>query len=250
MSHVNRRWRYVATQLPSLWRDIDTSLQSADQIMVYLNRSHPLSITVTVDVDDMDPFECQTFIPCLNMIRAHISRLHSLHIHSTSCETLFYILSYFHNLQVPQLECFSLDLFDQDADRKDFSMPIFIQDSPALRTVTLIGITLLKCRVPPTAIVELNLDFSTTTLGKLMTHTVLASMPNLKILSHCGYIFEFSKTDTVILPRLERLDFASDEASSFFTRIYMPSLRYLCLEEIDDLSTLPDAIAECSHTPI
>jgi len=59
LTHVCRAWREVFTSRPSLWTHLDLDSQDEDEARVYLERSEPLPIRLSLDREDlMFPSDC------------------------------------------------------------------------------------------------------------------------------------------------------------------------------------------------
>lgn len=261
LSHVNRRWRCVALQSPSLWRNIHLPNQSFDEIVEYLNRSHPLSLIITIDVDDGDFFNRQAFA----MIVKHVSRWHSFDIYSTNQDALDGISADLRDLSAPRLTRLSIKLLHYEDGRIDnhkWCIPMFKGGAP-LHTVHIRGFTISRALLPTAAIVDLKLDIRDIST-RCMDYGILASMPNLRILTLQGSILWFhpiNRGHPVILPLLEQLTCGSASIRSLFLSTIMPNLRYLRLVSDskdnwdvydpggDNAQAFLDAIAKCPHSP-
>ena len=199
ISHVNRHWRQLALRLPSLWRNIHLG-PCNDQIVEYLNRSQPVSLTITLDVNDEDlrDDDCDFYgqeyrkthggvIACLSMLIDHVSRWRSFHVNCASSEAMATILEYLGDLSAPYLTDVSLQMHNEDFDDPvpDWFIAIFNRGAPLLRTMHLRGMALSNCQIPPTEIVELKLDvrenFFVFILPKVFTY-----MPKLRALDIRG----------------------------------------------------------------
>ncbi|KIM86115.1 hypothetical protein PILCRDRAFT_5181 [Piloderma croceum F 1598] len=280
ISHVNRHWRQVALRLPFLWKHIHLSLHS-DQIVEYLNRSQPLNLAITFDVnddnfrgedhpdegfDEEDPDAVPSKVPNevmtrLTMLIDNVSRWHSFHVDCTSPETMFTILGYLGGLSAPHLTHVSVQIHKDGYDdfTVDWHVAIFSGSAPLLCTVHLCGITLSHCHFPLAAITELEVNVMDLDFDH-MDPKMLAYIPNLRVLDIRGifpsWIFRM-KTPPVSLPKLERLTWGCI-ASCLFEFFVTPVLRYLCLTSslpdgiYDDmeLQDFSDAITKSSRIPV
>jgi hypothetical protein len=255
VSHVNRRWRYIATRLPSLWRNIHFPDQSPDEIMMRLHRSQSLSLAITIVADSVvhDANYDLIFIPCLDMIIKHASRWHSFHASSTSHATMIDILEPLTKLSAPFLSHLSVRQADEDVDwDMDWATPLFDGGAPLLRSVKSKGIPITDCWFPGAAVVELDLDLDGISLDT-MDSGVFTTMPNLRVLSlrgSFGWMSETDRNDPVILPLLEQLT-CGYICGSLLEYVAMPALRRLRVKSdnnypiSEQLEAFPKMLARC-----
>jgi hypothetical protein len=270
VSHVNRHWRQLALRLPFLWKNIRLGLYS-DQIMEYLNRSQPLNLAITFDVNDDDlcdedhpseGFEDEDlpsedfddedpdavpgdvpneFMTRLTMLIDNVSRWHSFYVNCTSPKAMFTILGYLGGLSAPRLTHVSVQIGKDGYDdiSVNWHVAIFSGSAPLLRTVHLRGITLSHCHFPLATITELEVNTMELTFDH-MDPEILTYIPNLRVLNIRGsfpsWIFRMA-SPPVSLPKLERLTWGCTSASYLFRFFVTPVLQYLCLT-----SSLPDDI--------
>ena len=168
--------------------------------MDYLNRSQPLSLTITLDVNHEDHTDGNSgegdfgdehsddklpdkFVTRLIKLTEHVSQWHSLHISCKSDKAMFTILEILAGLSTPCLTNVSLQTCcdDYNDSPPSWDTSIFSGGAPLLRTVHLHGIALTNCHFPPVEIVELKLDIRQI-MFSFIHPKVFTYMPNLKVL--------------------------------------------------------------------
>jgi hypothetical protein len=159
VSHVVRRWRVTAINLPSLWTTIWMDITKRQPLSgIYLKRSGSYSLDLIVICDED---VLSTFDPSI----LHLHRNRSLYIQCSHYQPAFTILGNLHCSSAPYLQSLEVEvLWNGDVESLEWTQPL-VHDgqilqggAPTLTSITLQWISLKSCQPPLNALTKLVLQ--------------------------------------------------------------------------------------------
>ncbi|KIM76406.1 hypothetical protein PILCRDRAFT_826412 [Piloderma croceum F 1598] len=155
-SHVNRRFRQVAIGTPQLWADIRYSLaMSLELLDAMLERSATCLLSLWLRDDNE---RAVTVHRVFAKIFRHAGRLHRFHAIGFHASFISSTISALHPLVAPHLRALELGQFGDEMPIGTLSRAHgFMQNCPSLSSLSLSGISLVKCWPPLASLTHLDL---------------------------------------------------------------------------------------------
>lgn len=254
VSHVSRRWRYVAINLAALWSNIYiVPFQSLKLLEIYLARSQQRLLDIAFSLDGYGPATDQddsSLTLSLTRLISHVERWRLISIHSCSYRTIEEIVTAVRELSAPELVHFNISLWVNE-HQSNLSSPelafegsIFMGGAPCLSYFQCIAISIGSCwpPLPLHALTHLRLDtcsfddisHSAIPLTRNQFQQLLTSVPALTNLRLRGLIFEpeeGAEPWAIVLSQLVSLDFDFDQNDQY-TRNVMSAISSPALTSI------------------
>jgi hypothetical protein len=155
-SHVNRRFRQVAIGAPQLWAHIRYSLARPLELLdVMLERSATCLLTLWLRDGNE---RAVTVHHVFAKIFLHAGRLHRFHAIGFHASFISSTISSLHPLVAPHLKVLELGQFGDEMPLGTLSrVHGFMENCPALSSLSLSGISLVKCWPPLASLTQLDL---------------------------------------------------------------------------------------------
>ncbi|KAF7966546.1 hypothetical protein HWV62_37890 [Athelia sp. TMB] len=250
VSHVSRRWNYIALQSATLWNQILLSRERNQLAFLFLERSHQCLIDITIHLGMDDTIDPE---PWLN----HFDRCRSLSIDvaQASVDDTVKTLQLFRDISAPQLRnlviAIEYELVYSHEGYSEIPGHLFGGGAPMLTVIKIRGIGLDQCLPPLGAATRLSLDswrtenvvigvgdyvLTLNAIGKAsaLTHLTLCELP-------LGNPIGRTRV-TIDLPNLLSLKVISPnailEADTYFDYLFssliLPNLQHLTLKHCHD----------------
>jgi F-box-like len=155
-SHVNRRFRQVAIGTPQLWAHIRYSVAMPLELLdAMLERS--ATCLLSLWLRDGNKWDV-TIHHILDKILLHAGRLLRFHVIGFHASFISSTISALHLLVAPHLRALELGEFGNEMPIRNLSRAHgFMESCPALSSLTLSGISLVKCWPPLASLTHLDL---------------------------------------------------------------------------------------------
>ena len=244
-SHVMRRWREVATNMPILWTSISIrGPQSLDQAETYLKRSQNCSLDIQFDFSRAtnwlslrDKERCITC--CIPYVERW--RMVAIKTYGPSQISIYDILYRFTCLSAPQLQSLKLKNIPsaiRSTSYQSSPVKVFTGGADALKRLDFSGFSMARCWPPLTAVTQLNFYQIEPVLLLSHFHDALRAMPCLARLRIQGQATQFlsNSVPSITIPSLKSLHIDcvnADYAAALFATLCTPSISSLILENMD-----------------
>ncbi|KAF5316498.1 hypothetical protein D9619_006364 [Psilocybe cf. subviscida] len=247
ITHVCHYWRTVALSCTTLWSALDISPQtSLDMIAIYLQRSGDLPLSLQVDLrhDVSDPSTHEHVMSTWNTIKSTASRWRRLHI-QVGPQDAISVSNNLRQVDSPVLE----ELRMTSVSHVPGLANMFEGGTPALKTLSLVGISLLQFAPPLQKLTRLHLTSNVSTSYETFWE-LLSKMTQLEELTlHSRVVSSWpiqpSLAKNITLPSLRTFKLSDQRCPLFvpLLSIAAPLLHTLCLSDLV-VHDLPEASSE------
>ena len=232
LSHVCTYWRDVALGNPALWARIDG--RGRDQVEVFLERSHPLTVTLLLDVQDWDGNRQGPHSSAASIISTHGARLGRLDL--SIVPTRRRIVPLLGSLQAPHLACLILTspyLGNSCEGTVLHRTPLLDEQAPSLRALAVAPVVdwMPSGTFPHLTHLLISFDRDSTLYHEFDVLQLLSNTPALKFL-HVNFLFSVHRDpgdwqpppDPISLRHLRSLVFTSCSYELIHTVLWRLSL--------------------------